>query len=85
MTLGFRVLRRHRAVPNDLVARFRALPVANVSDSMSRMTAAGPRLTKMHAHGVLAGAALTVKTRPGAAGRCHRGGWRRRADQFPDG
>jgi RraA family protein len=65
MTLGFRVLRRNRAVSEDLVAKFRALPVANVSDSMSRMTAAGPRLTKMHTQGILAGPALTVKTRPG--------------------
>lgn len=65
MTLGFRVLHRDRAVADELVTRFRALPVANVSDSMNRMAAAGWRLTKMHAEGVLAGPALTVKTRPG--------------------
>lgn len=65
MTIGFRILNRQRAVPADLVARFAALPVANVSDSMSRMTAGGPRLTRMHRDGVLAGPALTVKARPG--------------------
>ncbi|WP_207472010.1 RraA family protein [Paracoccus fontiphilus] len=65
MTIGFRILNRQRAVPADLVARFAALPVANVSDSMSRMTAGGPRLTRMHRDGVLAGVALTVKSRPG--------------------
>ncbi len=65
MTTGFRILRRERAVPGDLVKRFAALPVANVSDSMGRMTAAGPRLRKMHRDGVLAGPALTVKARPG--------------------
>ena len=65
MTTGFRILRRERSVSAELVARFAALPVANVSDSMGRMTAAGPRLSKMHRDGVLAGPALTVKARPG--------------------
>ena len=65
MAAGFRILSRARAVGPELVARFRDLPVANVSDSMSRMTAGGPRLRPMHAGGVLAGPALTVKTRPG--------------------
>ena len=65
MTLGFRILTRPRAVPADLVAEFAALPVANVSDSMNRMTAGGPRLMRMHRDGVLAGPALTVKARPG--------------------
>lgn len=65
MTIGFRILPRARSVPAELVAQFKALPVANVSDSMSRMTAAGPRLTRMHRDGVLAGPALTVKARPG--------------------
>ena len=63
--IGFRILKRRRAVGADVVEKFRALPVANVSDSMARMTAAGARLRPMHAGGVLAGPALTVKTRPG--------------------
>ena len=63
--IGFRILKRRRAVGADIVEKFRRLPVANVSDSMSRMTAAGARLRPMHAGGVLAGPALTVKTRPG--------------------
>lgn len=65
MTIGFRVLRRERMVSADLIRRFAALPVANVSDSMHRMTAGGTRLRKMHREGGLAGAALTVKSRPG--------------------
>ncbi|WP_029032321.1 RraA family protein [Salinarimonas rosea] len=66
MTVGFRVCARRRAVSKDVVARFSGVPVANVSDSMSRMTAAGARLRPFHAPGVrLAGPALTVKTRPG--------------------
>lgn len=65
MSIGFRILNRERTVPADLVAKFAKLPVANVSDSMSRMTAGGNRLRKMHREGVLAGVALTVKARPG--------------------
>jgi regulator of RNase E activity RraA len=65
MTVGFRILPRGRKVGAEAVARFRTLPVANVSDVMARMTAAGPRLRPMHGGGGLVGPALTVKTRPG--------------------
>lgn len=65
MPVGFRILTRHRKVDAVMVERFRALPVANVSDAMSRMVAAGPRLRPLHGGGVLAGAAITVKVRPG--------------------
>lgn len=65
MTIGFRVLKRQRKVDAETVARFRALPVANVSDVMSRMSAGGARLRPLHAGGPMAGPALTVKTRPG--------------------
>ena len=63
--LGFRILPRHRQVSAETVERFRSLPVANISDCMNRMTAGGARLRPMHRSGVLAGPALTVKTRPG--------------------
>ena len=65
MTIGLRVLKRRRAVSPDLIAAFRTVPVANVSDCMARMTAGGARLRPMHGSGLLAGPALTVKTRPG--------------------
>ncbi len=65
MTVGLRVLKRRRAVDAELAARFRDLPVANVSDSMHRMTAGGARLRPMHAGGPLSGPAVTVRTRPG--------------------
>ena len=65
MTIGFRVLERSRAVDANVVRDFRALPVANVSDVMARMTAGGSRLRPMHAGGGMAGPALTVKARPG--------------------
>jgi RraA family protein len=63
--VGLRILRRTRMVSSEAVERFRSLPVANVSDSMARMSAGGASLRPMHAGGGLAGPALTVKTRPG--------------------
>ncbi|WP_160000049.1 RraA family protein [Roseomonas sp. 18066] len=65
MPIGFRILPRARQVDAATAERFRTLPVANISDCMSRLTAGGPRLRPMHAGGVLSGPALTVKTRPG--------------------
>jgi regulator of RNase E activity RraA len=65
MTIGFRILRRVRKVDAAAVTKFKALPLANVSDVMSRMSAGGARLRPMHGGGALAGPALTVKTRPG--------------------
>lgn len=65
MTIGFQVLKAARKVSPEWVSRYRDVPVANVSDSMHRMTAGGARLRPMHRQGVLAGAALTVKARPG--------------------
>ena len=65
MTTGFRILRRRRKVSATIVQHFKSLPVSNVSDVMSRMSATAARLRPMHAGGVLAGAAFTVKTRPG--------------------
>jgi RraA family protein len=63
--IGFSIRKRERTVDSAIVARFRELPVANISDSMSRMTAGGPRLRPMHRGGAMAGPAFTVKTRPG--------------------
>jgi regulator of RNase E activity RraA len=65
MPTGFRILKRERAISPELVAAFATLPVANISDCMSRMTAGGPRLRPMHKGGVMAGPAFTVKSRPG--------------------
>jgi regulator of RNase E activity RraA len=65
MSIGFRVLERRRAVSAEWIDKFRALPVANISDVMHRLEAGGPRLRPYHASGVLCGAALTVKSRPG--------------------
>jgi RraA family protein len=66
MTLGNRILRRQRKVPAEICTAFRALPVANVGDSMQRMFAAGPQLRPIHTRVVnIAGPALTVRVRPG--------------------
>ena len=65
MAIGFRILPCPQKVGPEAVARFRELPVANVSDVMSRMAAGGARLRPMHAGGLLAGPTFTVKTRPG--------------------
>lgn len=65
MSVGFRILNRESAAPISLVEAFAELPVANVSDSMNRVTAGGPNLRPMHASGGMAGVAVTVKSRPG--------------------
>ena len=63
--VGLQILERRRQVSAQLVHAFKGLPVANISDCMARMSAAGPRLRPMHKSGHLAGPALTVKCRPG--------------------
>lgn len=65
MSLGFRILNRERVASQELVAAFAKLPVANVSDTMNRVFAAGPTLRPMHTSGSMAGVALTVRARPG--------------------
>lgn len=63
--IGYSVKTRKRQVSTEMVSKFKAIPVANISDVMSRIAAGGPRLRPMHARGGLAGPAVTVKTRPG--------------------
>ncbi|KAA9008787.1 RraA family protein [Histidinibacterium aquaticum] len=64
MSIGFRVCTRRSKVDDAWVQKFRDLPVANISDVMSRVI--GADLLPMHGDGHgLVGAALTVRTRPG--------------------
>jgi regulator of RNase E activity RraA len=63
--IGFKVLKRRRAVPAELALQFIGVPVANVSDCMSRLFAGGSRLRPMHSGRPMSGPALTVRTRPG--------------------
>ncbi len=65
MAIGFRILPVAKRVAPSIVDAFRSLPVANVSDSMSRMTAGGARLRPYYNGGTMSGPAFTVKTRPG--------------------
>jgi RraA family protein len=65
VTIGNQIRPRDRKVEAETIAKFAELPVANVSDSMSRVFAAGPTLRPMHAKGSMAGAAITVRSRPG--------------------
>lgn len=63
--VGLQILQRRRKVAERHVQAFAAIPVANVSDCMTRMTGGGARLRPMHKGGRLGGPALTVKSRPG--------------------
>jgi len=63
--IGFHIHTQQRRVSAQIVEAFRGIPVANISDVMSRMTAGGARLRPMHDGAAMAGAALTVRTRPG--------------------
>ena len=64
MSSGFRIGRNRQKVDASLVAKFRDIPTANISDVMNRMTAGGSRLRPVGV-AALAGPALTVKTAPG--------------------
>ncbi|MGH8783636.1 MAG: RraA family protein [Cupriavidus necator] len=63
---GFRIYAQPApTVSNALLERYRGFPVANVSDAMSR-TVGTTQLRPYHRRdGVMAGRALTVRTRPG--------------------
>ncbi|MEH2510374.1 regulator of RNase E activity RraA [Nitrobacteraceae bacterium AZCC 1564] len=64
MPAGFKISKAKRKVSSDIVERFRSIPVANISDVMSRLSGTS-RLRPMHRGGCLSGPALTVRTRPG--------------------
>lgn len=63
--IGCQILKRQRAISLELAKKFLDIPVANVSDCMSRMTAGGPTIRAMHDGSPMAGPALTIKSRPG--------------------
>lgn len=65
MNTGFRILSCERRVSQSIIARFRALPVANVSDAAQRLNGAGAAMRPMHDGTKLAGTAITVRCRPG--------------------
>jgi regulator of RNase E activity RraA len=70
MKIGFQILKRARQVDAATIDAFRGIPVANVGDVMFRLFSGGAPLRPMHAFGpngagLMAGPALTVRTRPG--------------------
>ena len=67
MSIGFRVYMKRVLPPKGLVDAFRALPASNVADCMGRISAmsAEIRLMSKPFADSVAGAALTVKARPG--------------------
>ncbi len=70
MKVGLQILKRTRQVDAATIAAFGKIPVANISDVMMRLHAGGASVRPMHAFGadgmgLMAGPALTVRTRPG--------------------
>src|SRR3546814_14983458 len=63
--IGFQIHQRRRAVDANTTKQYRQLPVANVSDVMSRMYAGGAKLRPMHDGTPMAGPAIPVRCRPG--------------------
>jgi regulator of RNase E activity RraA len=65
MSLGFQVVSGHERGSRSHVEALALISTAIISDNMNRMVAAGARLRPLQSGGVLAGTAVTVKTRPG--------------------
>jgi regulator of RNase E activity RraA len=65
MATGFCIHSATQRATDALLDRFLGVASAHLSDNMSRLAAAGPRLRPMHKGGALLGNALTVKVRPG--------------------
>jgi RraA family protein len=65
MSETMRILEIPRRPDPRLVAEFAKTATAHLSDSMERLQASSAELRPMHAGGVLAGPAFTVKTAPG--------------------
>jgi RraA family protein len=63
--LGLQIRQRQRAVSLALAQKFLTVPVANVSDCMSRLFGGGADLRPMHRGDPMSGPAFTVKVRPG--------------------
>jgi regulator of RNase E activity RraA len=61
----YRVYNCHERADPALVKALADVPTAIISDNLQRLESAGPRIRPLHKQGVLAGTAVTVKTRPG--------------------
>lgn len=63
--IGFRIRQRKVVADKAVVEKLAKIPVANLSDAMSRMAAGGSTLRPYHDGTPMAGVAITVRTRPG--------------------
>jgi len=61
----YRIHTGHERTAEGLVKAFAEVPTAIISDNLHRLESAGPRIRPLQERGILAGTALTVKTRPG--------------------
>ena len=62
--VGFRIFPQGQQTPKELIEGFRGIPVANIADSMNRMSCMNTRIRPVNDVALL-GPAFTVKTRPG--------------------
>jgi regulator of RNase E activity RraA len=63
--MGFRIFQRIKSPDQAMLAQFRSVAAAAISDCLHRINGSSHSLRPYHKGGKLAGAALTVKTRPG--------------------
>ncbi len=64
MSIGCRIKKNFERPAPELIERFRSLPVANIDDSINRMSAMKPRIHAMN-KGHLCGPAFTIKVPQG--------------------
>lgn len=62
--VGLRIREQIVRPPHNLIASFRNIPVANIGDSMNRMSCLNPLIRPLNDNPLL-GPAVTVKVRPG--------------------
>lgn len=65
--IGFRIAEVKERVPADLIAKYHNIAVSHVSDCMSRLCGLGPGIRPLQTgkRTIMAGSAVTVRTRPG--------------------
>ncbi|GAE27730.1 dimethylmenaquinone methyltransferase family protein [Halalkalibacter wakoensis JCM 9140] len=63
--IGFRILQNEEKPSRELLKLYRTFVTPNISDNMNRLNSVDSSIRPIHEHGTLAGAAFTVKTRPG--------------------
>ena len=65
MTTASRIRPHAPNIDGELVEAFKRIQTSIISDNLSRLVSAGPHIRPFHGTAVMAGTALTVRTRPG--------------------